>query len=197
MLAGGYAVQVHGFLERLSDDVDLFTDIADPVAFSEAVEVVATAYRAADLTVEVEKSGEVFARFAVADEQGHTAKVELGCDWRARPPAVLEIGPVLHPDDAVANKVTTLFGRAAPRDYLDVNAALASEQYSGDRLLQLAAEHDAGFDPRYFAEALRAVDRWPDREYEAYGVYGGQVEDMRRRLRAWAAEILDERVDEG
>ncbi|KUO16739.1 nucleotidyl transferase AbiEii/AbiGii toxin family protein [Streptomyces dysideae] len=196
VLAGGYAVQAHGFLERLSDDVDLFTDIADPVAFSEAVEAVAAAYRADDLTVEVEKSAGVFARFAVADEQGHMAKVEFGCDWRARPPAVLEIGPVLHPDDAVANKVTTLFGRAAPRDYLDVNAALASGRYSGGLLLQLASEHDAGFDPRYFAQALRAVDRWPDREYEAYGLDGGQVEDMRRRLRAWAAEILDERLDE-
>lgn len=54
VLAGGYAVQAHGFLERLSDDVDLFTNIADPVAFSEAVDAVAAAYRAADLTVEVE-----------------------------------------------------------------------------------------------------------------------------------------------
>ncbi|MET7774983.1 hypothetical protein ABZU94_08835 [Streptomyces mirabilis] len=67
------------------------------------------------------------------------------------PACLLEIGPVLHPDDAVANKVTTLFGRAAPRDYLDVNAALASGRYSGGRLLQLASEHDAGFDPRHFA----------------------------------------------
>lgn len=195
-MAGGYAVQAHGFLERLSDDVDLFTDIADPVAFSEAADAVAAAYRAAGLTVEVEKSSGVFARFSVRDEQGHMAKVELGCDWRARPPTVLEIGPVLHPDDAVANKVTTLFGRAAPRDYLDVNAALASGRYSGGRLLQLASEHDAGFDPRYFAQALQAVDRWPDREYEAYGVDGGHVEDMRRRLRAWAAEILDEHLGE-
>ncbi|WP_432072670.1 nucleotidyl transferase AbiEii/AbiGii toxin family protein [Streptomyces wuyuanensis] len=65
VLAGGYAVQAHGFLERLSDDVDLFTDIADPVAFSEAVEAVTAAYRAADLTIEVEKSAGVFARFAV------------------------------------------------------------------------------------------------------------------------------------
>lgn len=196
VLAGGYAVHVHGFLERLSDDVDLFTNIADPIAFSDAVDAVAEAYRAADLTVEVEKSGGVFARFTVADEQGRTAKVELGCDWRARPPAVLEIGPVLHPDDAVANKVTALFGRAAPRDYLDVNAALASGRYSADRLLQLASEHDAGFDPRYFAQALRAVDRWPDREYEAYGVGSPEVEDMRRRMRAWAAEILGERLDQ-
>jgi hypothetical protein len=197
VLAGGYAVQAHGFLERLSDDVDLFTDVADPDAFSAAVDAVAGAYRAVGLAVAVEKAGGVFARLGVADQQGRMAKVELGCDWRAHPPATLEIGPVLHPDDAVANKVTTLFGRAAPRDYLDVNAALASGRYSGERLLELASEHDAGFDPRYFAQALLAVDRWPDREYEAYGFDGGQVEEMRRRLRAWAAEILGGLGDEG
>ena len=45
-----------------------------------------------------------------------------------------------------------------------MNAALASGRYSGGQLLELALEHDAGFDPRYFAQALRAVDRWPDRE---------------------------------
>ncbi|MFI1953203.1 hypothetical protein ACH437_15365 [Streptomyces xinghaiensis] len=96
----------------------------------------------------------------------------------------------------MANKVTTLFGRAALRDYLDVNAALASGRYPGGQLLELVLEHDAGFDPRYFAQALRAVDSWPDREYEAYGINGDQVEDMRRRLRAGAADILDERLDE-
>jgi hypothetical protein len=190
VLAGGYAVQAHGFLERLSDDVDLFTDVGDPVAFAEAVAAVAGAYRQAGMTVEIERRGDVFARLSVVDEQEREAKVELGCDWRARPPAFLEIGPVLHADDAVANKVTTLFGRAAPRDYLDVHAALVSGRYSGDRLLELAEEHDGGFDRSYFAQALRAVDRWPDREYEIYGIGKEQIEVMRERLRRWAAQIL-------
>ncbi|MFF1741451.1 hypothetical protein [Streptomyces mirabilis] len=70
-----------------------------------------------------------------------------------------------------------------------MNAALASGRYGGGRLPQFASEDDAGFDPRCFAR-VRAVDRWPDREYEAYGIDGAQVEDMRRRLRAGAAEIL-------
>src|SRR5664280_3435533 len=35
-----------------------------------------------------------------------------------------------------------LFGRAAPRDYIDVHAALASHRYSHDQLLDLAKEHD-------------------------------------------------------
>jgi hypothetical protein len=38
-------------------------------------------------------------------------------------------------------------------------APLASGRYSGGRLLQLASEHDTGFDLRYFAQTLRAVDR--------------------------------------
>ncbi|MFJ8738281.1 nucleotidyl transferase AbiEii/AbiGii toxin family protein [Embleya sp. NPDC127516] len=189
VLAGGYAVQAHGFLERISDDVDLFTDIADPTAFSEAVDRVAAAYRADGFTVDVELLGVVFARCTVIDETGRETRVEMGCDWRSRPPVQLDIGPVLHPDDAVANKVTTLFGRAAPRDYLDVNAALASGRYTPDRLLELAEEHDAGFDRPYFAQALQAVDRWPDREYAVYGTTKEQIARMRERLKNWAARI--------
>jgi hypothetical protein len=37
-LAGGYAVQAHGFLRRRSDDVDLFTNDPDPDAFSAALD---------------------------------------------------------------------------------------------------------------------------------------------------------------
>ena len=85
---------------------------------------------------------------------GEQAKVEFACDWRAHQPVQLDIGPVLHPDDAVANKVTVLFGRAAPRDYVDVHAALVSDRYTPDRLLVLAKEHDDGFDPEWFARAL-------------------------------------------
>ncbi len=39
-LAGGYAVQVHSFLERPSEDVDLFTTMSQKGRFDEAVEAV-------------------------------------------------------------------------------------------------------------------------------------------------------------
>jgi hypothetical protein len=47
----------------------------------------------------------------------------------------------------VANKVCALFGRAEVRDYVDVDAILASGRYTKDDLLALAGAHDAGFDP--------------------------------------------------
>jgi predicted nucleotidyltransferase component of viral defense system len=49
---------------------------------------------------------------------------------------ILEIGPVLHPDDLAADKVLALWGRARPRDFFDVAALI--ERYGTDQLLTLA-----------------------------------------------------------
>lgn len=64
---------------------------------------------------------------------------------------------MLHADDAVANKMAALYGRALPRDFLDVDAILASGRYSRERLLELAAAADDGFDRHMFADALGAL----------------------------------------
>jgi hypothetical protein len=42
----------------------------------------------------------------------------------------MSLGPVLHPDDAVANKMCALSGRAEARDFLDVDAVLQSGRYT-------------------------------------------------------------------
>jgi hypothetical protein len=49
-LAGGYAVQAHGFLDRPSEDVDLFTTSAAEEQFPDAVATVIAAYKATDST---------------------------------------------------------------------------------------------------------------------------------------------------
>jgi 2-polyprenyl-6-methoxyphenol hydroxylase-like FAD-dependent oxidoreductase len=43
---------------------------------------------------------------------GEPDKVEVAADWRSHEPVTLDIGPVLHADDAVANKMAALYGRA-------------------------------------------------------------------------------------
>jgi hypothetical protein len=129
-LAGGYAVQVHGFLSRMSSDVDLFTTASAEADFESAVDVVIAAYRREGIQVDTEMRTASFARLNVAFS-GENAKVELGVDWRKNEPILMAIGPVLHMDDAVANKVCVLFGRAEVRDYVDVDAILASGRYTG------------------------------------------------------------------
>jgi hypothetical protein len=103
---------------------------------------------------------------------------------------LLDVGPVLHPDDAVAGKMDALFNRWAPRDFLDVDAILASGRYAPQQLLAVAAEHNPGFAPAMFAESLSNLRRIPDREFEAYGTGEQQVAKMRERFKRWEAELL-------
>jgi hypothetical protein len=66
-LAGGYAVQAAGLLERPSEDVDLFTAWDRRDEFTAAVTAVVHAYRDDGLTVETERQYDTFARLAVTD----------------------------------------------------------------------------------------------------------------------------------
>jgi hypothetical protein len=87
-LAGGYAVQAAGLLERPSEDVDLFTAWDRREEFTAAVNAVVQAYRDDGLTVDVERQYDTFARLTVT-EGGRVSKVELGVDWRANEPIPL------------------------------------------------------------------------------------------------------------
>lgn len=107
-----------------------------------------------------------------------------------RDPVQLAVGPVLHSDDAVANKVCALFGRALPRDFLDVDAAVTSGRYTREQLLGLAAEADHGFDRLLFAEALGALTQITDAAFAEYRADPGLVADMRHRFAQWRRELL-------
>ncbi|GAA3238007.1 nucleotidyl transferase AbiEii/AbiGii toxin family protein [Dactylosporangium siamense] len=64
----------------------------------------------------------------------------------------MDIGSVLHVDDVVAGKVSALYTRAEPRDFLDVDVAVTSGRYSRERLCELAGQADAGFECRILAD---------------------------------------------
>ena len=114
---------------------------------------------------------------------------ELAADWRAHPPVTLSIGPVLHPDDAVSNKMAALYGRALARDFLDINAVLASGRYSSERLLQLAENADPGFDRLMFADVLGALGQISDAALAPYGVDASTIQRLRQRFAAWQIEL--------
>jgi hypothetical protein len=97
---------------------------------------------------------------------------------------------VLHPDDAVANKMCALFGRAEARDFLDVDAALQSGMYSKGRLLELAAASDPGFDRAIFAQALGSLRRITDADFDFYGPTPTTLSAMRERFAVWHDELL-------
>jgi hypothetical protein len=110
-LAGGYAVSAHGMGARPSGDVDLFTSWQHGHEFPELATAVIAALESAGYAVAVVQRAETFLRLTVTDPtDGMAEEVELSADWRAHDPVILDVGPVLHADDAVANKVCALFG---------------------------------------------------------------------------------------
>jgi hypothetical protein len=194
-LAGGYAVRAHGIGSRPSGDVDLFTDWQRRADFPEAVDTVIAALEERGYAVSVVTRGDTFARLLARapsdDADIEPDKIELSADWRAHPPVMLAIGPVLHPDDAVANKMCALYSRALPRDFLDIEAALASGRYSEKQLLHLAAHADAGFDPVIFAHALGALTQITDAAFDDYDTAPEDIRALRRRFALWRDELLE------
>jgi nucleotidyltransferase AbiEii toxin of type IV toxin-antitoxin system len=84
-LAGGYAIQAHGFLDRPSADVDLFAEASAGFNFPEAVDAVLVVYQRAGLDARTEARSSSFARLSVSTA-GEQARVELGVRDRREPP---------------------------------------------------------------------------------------------------------------
>ncbi|MDP9799390.1 hypothetical protein J2S43_007902 [Catenuloplanes nepalensis] len=192
-LAGGYAVRAHGIGERPSSDVDLFMDWQRRADFPAAVDLVIAALQQAGFTVVIDAQAETFARVIVTGAGylgGRSDKIEMAADWRSHPPVQLDLGPVLHPDDAVANKMAALYGRAVARDFLDIHATLRSGRYTREQLLRLAVNADPGFDRIMFARALGVADQISEKTFAAYGTDGETIASLRETFAGWRRELL-------
>jgi len=109
-LAGGYAVQAHGFLTRPSEDVDLFTS-AERTDFRDGVNTIKSGYEKQGIAVRVDVCSDHFARLWVTDTHSdQSGKVELAADIRSKAPVTMSIGPVVHVDDFAGGKM----GRFSP-----------------------------------------------------------------------------------
>jgi hypothetical protein len=164
-LAGGGAMLAHDLVDRPTQDVDLFTP--DPAEVTRLTDALAAALRAEGAQVRVDRRGPGFTRLAVTVADGRSVVVEIARDARIRESVQLSFGRVLHPDEVAADKTLALFGRAAARDLVDMAALLG--RYTLEQLCELAAEKDAGFDRRVFADALAAAAAHSDAAFAELG----------------------------
>lgn len=117
---------------------------------------------------------------------GQSTQLDLGRDWRAHDAVPLDVGPVLHLDDAVGSKTTALLGRALPRDFIDIAAAL--DRYSRRQLLELAFTRDRGLrvgDAAPAAQQLDRLDRLDNDQFTPYQLTDDDVTALRARFAAW------------
>ncbi|GGT43483.1 hypothetical protein GCM10010271_54380 [Streptomyces kurssanovii] len=194
VITGGYAVQAHGLVDRLSQDLDVATESPAPMAGI-----------ADDLRHGLTRRGwhvsmisvdPLSARLLVADPRsGEDCEVDVLKENLWAPPYTTEYGPVLALDDVIGTKVRALADRGAVRGLVDVHAAAAAHRTTTD-LERLGERHGRDeFRLQDLRDRLAGADWYDDEEFAAYGL----TEDEIARLRAWAQQWtsdLDRRLGE-
>lgn len=181
-LAGGAALIVRGDVDRRTRDLDFFGPSA--VAVDRLVPVAEQALLDDGLRVErvIDHSG--FARLLVDDGRDRT-EVDLGSDARLFPVEEGPGFPLLSGEELAVDKLLALFGRAEARDFVDLMSV--ADRYGLDRLLDLAAEKDRGFDGRVFAEMLGRINRLPR---AAFSLDDSRYEELHTTVGVWKEHAL-------
>jgi hypothetical protein len=192
-IAGGVAVRLNGYVERPTEDLDLFTNQAN-VEIDRATEQAVEVLLAHGYGVEVDRdaSNPEFGRIRATTPSGLPLKVELGRDWREHPTRGTLWGPVLHPQDSATSKCSALWARREVRDAIDVGAMIASGDFTPETLVGLLREHDEGFALDTFLPALETASRYSDAEFSTYEISPERAEEYRALFAAWSAEVLDQ-----
>jgi hypothetical protein len=159
-LTGGTALAEYYLGHRLSFDLDLFTGsdgLVLPVSYQ-----VEEAGKTGGLKISVVRRFATYVEFLVTDQQDNL-KVDLALDspFRLEPP-VFSVDGILVNDyqDMRVDKLLAFYGRAEPRDAVDMYLILQKEPL--EPLLQQAAQKDPGFDLYWLAVAVNRCAAFPD-----------------------------------
>jgi Nucleotidyl transferase AbiEii toxin, Type IV TA system len=187
VITGGYAVQAHGLVDRLSRDIDVATDSSVPM--ESLAGHVATALTERGWRVRVIGVDPISARFVVTEpESGEDCEVDILKEGFSQPPEATPYGPVLALDDVIGTKVRALADRGYPRDLVDIRAASRIRSRGElERLGRRCAWDEfslEGLSTRLSSALWRA-----DEEFSAYGLSGDEITDLRSWAQAWAEDI--------
>lgn len=114
-LAGGGAMIAHGFVDRATQDVDLFTEIDDAEARRVTAALRAALHARGLESRDADRPPADHRFIAVDPTDGSEYMVEVFADGgRLQPRVMLDVGPVLHTDDLAADKVLALWDEHGP-----------------------------------------------------------------------------------
>lgn len=159
-LSGGTALAEFYLAHRLSFDLDFFTTEGGLILpFSRSLE---RAFGERGWTLRVTRRFTTYVEMVLAGE-GDEVRLDLALDapFRFGPPLRSEYGVWVNDyDDLRAEKVLAYYGRAEPRDAVDLYFLL--QEWGAEHLMALAARKDPGFDRYWFAVALNRAQYFPD-----------------------------------
>jgi Nucleotidyl transferase AbiEii toxin, Type IV TA system len=159
-LTGGTALAEYYLGHRLSFDLDFFTSVENliiPTSFQ-----IEAACRKKEITLKVIRRFSSFVEFLM-EEDDESLKIDLALDspYRFEPPRLSQEGVLINNyNDLRVDKLLAYFGRAEPRDAIDLYFILQKDAL--EPLLEQAKQKDPGFDLYWFAIALNRCETFPD-----------------------------------
>ncbi|GAB7101770.1 hypothetical protein JCM4814A_00840 [Streptomyces phaeofaciens JCM 4814] len=197
VITGGYAVQAHGLVDRLSQDIDVATESPAPMA--DIANDLVRGLTERGWQVNVISVDSLAARLiVVSSDTGEECEVDVLKENLCAPATRTPFGPVLSLDDVIGTKVRALADRAAARDFIDVRAA--ARDHTITDLEQLGQRHGRGqFRLDDLCDRLGAAQWIDDVEFEAYGLSPEEISDLRQWAQQWVSDLeyrLHTAVDE-
>ncbi|MET8441974.1 MULTISPECIES: nucleotidyl transferase AbiEii/AbiGii toxin family protein [Streptomyces] len=186
-LTGGYAVQAHGLVNRLSQDLDVATENPEPM--EDIATAVRTGLEQRGWSVEALEAEPLSARLIVTDPASHEeCEVDILKEALWRPPVPTVHGLVLSLEDVVGTKVRALADRGLARDLIDVQAATG--RWNPVELEELGRRHARdSFDLSELQARLCGADWIDDTEFAAYGLDEKAIAGLRQWAQTWADDI--------
>jgi hypothetical protein len=182
-LAGGAALIARGDVRRQTRHLDFFGLSGDAV--DRLAPAVRSALSGAGFAVGHVQVSPGFVRLIVSDGDQRT-ELDLAADARLFPAEAGRLAPTLTGEELAVDKVLAVVERAEARDFADLMAL--EPRYGLDRLCELAAEKDLGFDLAVFAGMLARLDRLRRDEFE---LEDAEYEQLRGAVDRWRERALD------
>ncbi len=190
-LTGGTALSEFYLGHRLSYDLDFFSSDGDLIPpFSEAMQSELEKRGFSIITV---RRFQTFAEFKLSEKEEKTI-IHLAYDspFRFSQPVDSVFGvKVNNYTDIIVDKFLTFFGRAEPRDAVDLFFILKEEDLW--KLLELAPQKDPGFDLYWLAVAFEKVGVFPDEigQWPVDMLVEVNARKLKSKFLSLAREIMD------
>jgi hypothetical protein len=189
-LTGGTALAEFYLGHRKSFDLDIFTTekgliIPFSYAFEQELKKI--------FLVKAVRRYETFVEFEVS-AKGDSTKVQLAYDspFRFENPVDSDIGVKVNDYmDLIVDKLLAFFGRAEPRDAIDLFFILKTEDFW--KLIELAKQKDPGFDLYWLAIALHKIKNFPDdlKDWPVETIKKVDIKELKNLLLNLSKEIID------
>ncbi|MFH7337320.1 nucleotidyl transferase AbiEii/AbiGii toxin family protein [Streptomyces sp. KHY 26] len=195
VLAGGYALEAHGLVERPHGDVDLATESGEDMeriagAVAAALEARGRGARVGAVTART-------AQLAVTDPPtGGSCVLALHKESLWGPPDLTSYGPALCLEDAVGTKIRALYDRGAAVDLIDARAAAG--RFSLPDLEELGRRHAHDvFDLPTLQSRLTGTDFYSDAQFTRYGLDEVAIGELRAWAQRWSDDIAERLLEDG